>query len=123
MSRTQSEEMAHMRRRLFRTLEHPERCIVAIDCRKVSIEQIKEIANRFFSDEVYRERHNLVLAVPTDDEFSQSPAFDCVQAIKQTAFENNHDGKVSWLLIHQRDSEMNALERLIEQQGGQWFGG
>ncbi|EMI56608.1 hypothetical protein RSSM_01941 [Rhodopirellula sallentina SM41] len=114
--------MAHMRRRLFRTLEFPERCIVAINCKVVSTDRMKEIADQFFADEVYRECHNLVLAIPADDAFAQSSAFDCVQAIKQSAFENHHDGKVSWLLIHHPDSELNALESLVRQQGGQWYG-
>ncbi|WP_144059418.1 hypothetical protein [Rhodopirellula sp. SWK7] len=111
-----------MRRRLFRTLEHPDRCMIAIDCGAVSIDQIKKITDHFFDDEPHRENHNLVLAIPTDDAFARSPAFDLVQSIKQSAFENHHDGKVSWLLIHQRETELDALANLVRQQGGQWYG-
>lgn len=120
---TADDEMSHMRRRLFRTLDHPERSLVAIDCGSVPIDQIQQNSDRFFSDATFRDEHNLVLAIPTDEEFADSPAFDFVQSIKQQAFANHLDGKVSWLLIHEADCELPALANLVQQQGGQWHVG
>ncbi|MCM2373087.1 hypothetical protein [Aporhodopirellula aestuarii] len=116
------EEIAHMGRRLFRTLEHPDRCPIAIDCGTVSMEQIKELTDQFFNDEAFRDCHNLVLAIPTDGSFEKSPSYEYVQSIKEFSFENHFDGKVSWLLIHQPETELNALAKLAQQRGGQWYG-
>ncbi|TWU16236.1 hypothetical protein [Allorhodopirellula heiligendammensis] len=123
MSETVEEETAHMRRRLFRTLDHPDRCIIAIDCETVDVDRIHETSDLFLNDPVFREHHNLVLAVPEHQSFADSPSFDCVQTIKQRAFESGVDGKVSWLLIQQREPELTALKNLVEQQGGKWYTG
>ncbi len=120
---TLEEETAHMRRRLFRTLDHPDRRIIAIDCDSVEVDQIHETSDVFLNDPAFRENHNLVLAVPENASFANSPSFDWVQSIKQRAFENGLDGKVSWLLIQHPESELTALKNLVEQQGGQWFAG
>lgn len=118
---TLEEETAHMRRRLFRTLDHPDRRIIAIDCASVSVDQIQNASDLFLNDPSLRERHNLVLAVPTDPSFADSPASGWVESLKQRAFENGLDGQVSWLLIHQPDSELTALQNLVQEQGGQWY--
>ncbi len=118
---TLEEETARMRRRLFRTLDHPERCILAIDCGSIDVDQIHETSDLFLNDPAFRENHNLVLAVPEDRSFADSESFDCVQAIKQRGFENGLDGKISWLLIQQRDPELTALKNLVEQHGGKWY--
>lgn len=97
--------------------------MIAIDCGSVDIDQIHETSDLFLNDSKFRESHNLVLAVPTDRSFADSPSFDWVQSIKQRAFENNLDGKVSWLLIEQADCELTALKSLVEQQKGQWHAG
>jgi len=86
------------------------------------MKRIGEITQRFFADAATRETHNLVLAIPTGRSFADSPTFDFVESIKHKAFENHLDGKVSWLLVHQGDTELTALANLVEQQGGQWHG-
>lgn len=117
---TMEEETAHMRRRLFRTLDHPDRCIIAIDCGSVDVDHVQDASDLFLNDPSFRENHNLVLAVPTDPSFADSPASDWVESLKQRAFENGLDGQVSWLLIQQPDSELTALQNLVQEQGGQW---
>ncbi len=114
------EAFAHMHRRLFRTLDQPQRSLIAIDCATIDEKLIREIADDFIQDSSVRDSHNLVLAIPTDDSFADTPTFDVVQSIKQTVFDQGLDGKVSWLLIHEPDTELAALASLVTQQGGQW---
>ena len=114
------DEVAHMGRRLFRTLEQPDRPMIAIDCGSISLEMLKATTDRFLTDETLRGSRNLVLAVPTDESFSQSQAFDLIQSVKQSAFENGFDGKVSWLLIEEPSTEIPALQTLARRQGGKW---
>lgn len=114
------DEVAHMGRRLFRTLEQPDRPMIGIDCGSISVELLKATTDRFLTDRTLRDSHNLVLAVPTDESFSQSQAFDVIQSVKQSAFENGFDGKVSWLLIEEPSTEIPALQTLAGRQGGNW---
>ena len=114
------EAIAHMRRRLFRTLDQPQRSLIAIDCGSVKAERIRKTADVFMNDPSSRDSHNLVLAIPANDAFADTPAFDVVQSIKQTVFDEGLDGKVSWLLIHEPDTELSALASLVAEQGGQW---
>lgn len=114
------DEVAHMRRRLFRTLEQPDRPIIAIDCGCISVELLQATTDRFLGEDSLRESHNLVLAVPTDDSFTRSQAFDVIQSVKQSAFENGFDGKVSWLLIENSATEIESLRALVRCQGGKW---
>jgi len=113
-------EVAHMRRRLFRTLDLPERRLVAIDCGSVAMKELRSTTDRFLQDSEFREACNLVLAIPADSAFATSPAFDLVQSVKQAAFENGFEGKVSWLLIHEPWVELAALKNLVIRQGGKW---
>ncbi|TWT74164.1 hypothetical protein [Allorhodopirellula solitaria] len=119
---TLDEQIAYMRRRLFRTLDRPDRCIIAIDCGSLNIDQIHETTDLFLNDSSCREKNNLVLAVPADLSCTDASRFEWVQTLKQRAFENGLDGKVSWLLIHHPDSELAALKSLVNQQRGQWYG-
>ena len=114
------DEVAHMRRRLFRTLEDPNLPMVAIDCNSVSTELLNTLGDQFFSDADFRQINNLVLAIPDDDAFADTPTFDWIQHAKQTAFDNGFDEKVSWLLIENPEEELVALKTLVAQQGGQW---
>lgn len=94
--------------------------MVAIECGSISLEDLKATTDQFLSDPAFRESHNLVLAVPTTDDFTNSMAFDVIQSVKHSAFENGFDGKVSWLLVHEPNAELNALRTLVGRQGGKW---
>ncbi|WP_146581645.1 hypothetical protein [Neorhodopirellula pilleata] len=109
-----------MRRRLFRTLDLPDKKLIAIDCGSVAISELYSTTERFLRDAEFRDTCNLVLAIPTDAAFADSPAFDHVQSVKQAAFENGFEGKVSWLLIHEPLVELAALKNLVTRQGGKW---
>ncbi|WP_404310408.1 hypothetical protein [Neorhodopirellula lusitana] len=117
------DEVAHMRRRLFRTLDDPELPMTAVDCSSVASGTLSSLGDRFFADEDFRHLNNLVIAVPTTATFAESPDFDAIQQIKQTAFEMGLEGKVSWLLIETPETELPALQTLVAQQGGQWYQG
>lgn len=114
------EQVAHMRRRLFRTLDQPDRPIIAIDCGSVTMDVLGSMTQKFLDDVDFRDSHNLVLAIPKGSSFVDSPAFDCIQNVKHSAFENGYDGKLSWLLIDEPDVELAALENLVTRQGGKW---
>jgi len=116
----ESLEVAHMRRRLFRTLDFPERKLIAIDCGSVAMTDLHSTTKRFLDDSEFRDTCNLVLAIPADSAFADSPAFDHVQSVKQAAFESGFEGKVSWLLIHEPLVELSALKNLVTRQGGKW---
>lgn len=115
-----AEAISHMRRRLFRTLEHPERPCFGVDCGSISVEDLRLVTSRFLNEDAERDEQNLVLAVPVSSDFTDSQAFDIIQSVKQTAFERGLDGKVSWLLMHEPETELPALQTLIEQQAGSW---
>lgn len=115
------DEIAHMRRRLFRTLDHPELPMIAIDCGTVDADQLHSASDQFLNDPSFRENHNLVLALPTDSSFASTATSHWVESLKQRAFENGLDGQISWLLIQQSDVELTALQCLVDQQGGRWY--
>lgn len=122
LAASDQDQAAHMRRRLFRTLDHPERPIIAIDCATVGLDEFQSTTQQFQNDMDVRNRSNLVLAVPDQKSFADLPAFDCIQAVKQSAFENGFEGKVSWLLIEEPISELKALKNLVDRLGGKWCG-
>lgn len=106
------DELAHVRRRLFRTLERPELPMIVVDCLAVEMSQLQNLLERFLTDEAYRAGHNLVLAIPNTNEWAGHESFDIVQGFKVSAFEQGIDGQVSWLLINNRDEELAALQSL-----------
>lgn len=123
LSELEPDHVGHMRRRLFRTLDQPDRSMVAIDCGSISEADLRQMVDYFLNNASFRESQNLVLAVPTSDSFSNSPAFDVIQSVKHAAFENGYDGKVSWLLMQEPSIELAALKTLVARQGGKWLSG
>jgi hypothetical protein len=81
---------------------------------------LKATTAPFLTDSNFRDSQNLVLAIPDRDDFSQSAAFELVQFIKQSAFEDGYDDKVSWLLIQEPTTELHALKTLVTRHGSHW---